>query len=77
MLIKKRLAELGREIPTLPSGDEVWALARDLAKKCRKAGKTVPATDLVIESCALHHGADLEHCDLHFDTILKIHSAKG
>lgn len=68
----RRLAELETEIFTLPTDDPVWALARDLAKKCRKTGKTIPATDLVIGSCALHHGANLEHRDPHFDVLLKM-----
>ena len=68
----RRLAELETEIFTLATDDQVWALARDLAKKCRKAGKTIPATDLVIGSCALHHCTNLEHTDTHFDVILKI-----
>ncbi len=74
---KRKLAELEREIPCLPIGDEVWALSVDLAKKCRKAGKTVPASDLLIASCSIHHGASLEHCDLHFDIIQKIHAGKS
>ncbi len=73
---KRKLAELEREISSLPTGDEVWALARDLAKKSRKAGKTIPASDLVIGSCALYFGSSIEHCDPHFDTILEVHAAK-
>jgi predicted nucleic acid-binding protein len=69
----KKLAELEAEITTLSTDDRVWALARDLAKRCRKAGKTIPAADLVIGCCALHHGAALEYTDPHFDVLLKVH----
>ena len=72
---KKKLAELEEEITCLPTSDEVWKIARKLAQECREAGKTVPAADLVILSCALFHGTGIEHCDSHFDLILRIHSA--
>jgi len=70
---KKKLAELEKEIICLPTTDEVWHGARKLARKSRSAGHTFPSADLVIASCAFFHGAELEHCDAHFDLILDIH----
>lgn len=67
---KKKLEELERDIVCLPTTQEVWALARNLARKARNAGKTVPSADLIIIACALFHGVKLEHCDSHFDLIL-------
>jgi len=70
---KKKLAELEKEIPCLPATKEVWEIARELARKCRSAGKTVPSTDLVITACAVFHKAGIEHCDEHINFILKVH----
>ncbi|MBC8246893.1 MAG: PIN domain-containing protein [Deltaproteobacteria bacterium] len=73
---KKKLAQLENEILCLQTTDNVWQLARDLAKKCRGAGRTVPTADLIIASCALFHGVKVEHCDVHFDFILKVHAGE-
>jgi len=70
---KKKLAELEKALICLPTTEGVWAFARELAKKCRNAGKTLPSTDLLITSCALFHKAEIEHCDTHIDTILKVY----
>ena len=69
-------AELEREIPCLSITPDVWSLSRQLARKCRQAGVTVPASDLVVAACAIHHQATIEHCDIHFDAILSI-AGKG
>ena len=69
---KKMLGELEKEIISLPTTDEVWHLARILAKKCRNSGRTVPSADLVISACALFHEVNVEHCDAHFDFILQV-----
>jgi predicted nucleic acid-binding protein len=71
---KKKLNELQKEIHSLPTTDNVWELSRELARKCRKAGKTVPPSDLLIAACAFHHDAAIEHSDPHFDVIQEIHS---
>ena len=68
---KRRLAEMERVIPCLPTTEGVWQKARELARACRSAGSTVPATDLLVAACACVHGADLEHCDEHFGLILE------
>jgi hypothetical protein len=70
---KSKLFDLEKEILCLPTTDDVWNLARELARRCRAAGTTVPSTDLIVAACALFHGAKLEHCDSHFETILRIY----
>ena len=72
---KQRLSELEREITCLQTTAEVWLKARDLAKKCRRAGQAVPSADILIVSCAISHRAAIEHCDSHMDFILKAHFA--
>lgn len=69
---KKKLAELEKEIVCLPTSKGVWQLARNLAQECRKAGHTMPSADLVIGSCALTHGVEIEHCDEHFNLIMAL-----
>lgn len=66
---RQYLGELERELQTLPTTDEVWERSRDLARRCRRKGLTVPATDLLIAACAHHHSAFLLHRDDHFDRI--------
>lgn len=74
---KKQLATLEKELDSLPANKGVWDLAKDLARKCRQAGHTTPATDLLITACGLFHGATIEHCDSHIDTIVSISSSKN
>jgi predicted nucleic acid-binding protein len=52
--------------------EEVWAGACALASRCRKAGKTAPAIDVLIAACARHHGVELEHDDGHFDFLMTL-----
>ena len=68
---KKVLREFERLIPELPMTTEVWIDAYESARRCRKAGVTVPATDLLIDACAVHHGAELEQADGDFGMIAK------
>lgn len=67
---KQKLAELEREIICLDTTSEVWKIAKILAQKCKKAGKTVPSADLIIAACALHHRVNIEHCDTHLEFII-------
>jgi predicted nucleic acid-binding protein len=66
---RRYLTALERELECLPTTTEVWQRSRELARRCRRAGVTVPATDLLIASCAAHHDALLLHRDRHFDRI--------
>jgi predicted nucleic acid-binding protein len=69
---RKVLRELERSIPELDVTADVWGEARDLARRCRAAGASVPATDLLIAACAFHHGARIEHEDADFDAIERV-----
>ncbi len=72
-LERKMLKDLTKEITMLPVSDEVWSLARKLARKCRERGITVPSTDILIVSCGLENKTEIVHQDKHFDAILKMH----
>ena len=69
---KRELAEMEREITVLPVDSEVWQVARRLARSCRDAGFTVPASDIVVAACAVHHKLEIEYCDAHFDNIMPV-----
>ncbi|MEO8623177.1 MAG: PIN domain-containing protein [bacterium] len=69
---RKVLREFERLIPELEISDDVWNVAYDMGRRCRAAGVTVPATDLLIAACARFHGAGLEHADSDFDLIAKV-----
>jgi len=69
---RKVLRELERSIPELGITPEVWGEACELARRCRAAGASVPATDLLIAACAFHHGARIEHEDTDFDAIERV-----
>jgi predicted nucleic acid-binding protein len=73
---REQLEKLGRELVLLPTDDQVWSRARRLAERCRSGGVTCPPADLLIAACAAVHGADLEHCDEHFD-LIAAEAAKG
>jgi predicted nucleic acid-binding protein len=66
---KKVMREFERVLPELAISDNTWRLAVELARQCRAAGVTVPATDVLIAACAREHGARLEHADHDFDLI--------
>ena len=65
----RMIRDLGGEFDCVQTSNEVWDFAADLARKCRSKGLTVPATDILIASCARHHGLNLIHADRHFDEI--------
>jgi predicted nucleic acid-binding protein len=69
---QKVLRDLERDLPELPIDVEVWNQAYDLARRARRAGVSVPASDLLIASCARHHGADLETSDSDFELLSKL-----
>ena len=69
---RKMLKQLEQEIICLTTDKEVWDTAKELSKKSRKAGQTVPSTDLLIIACGLRHNALMEHQDKHFDIILQL-----
>jgi predicted nucleic acid-binding protein len=66
---KKVLRDFERRVPELSITSEVWGEAYALARRCRAAALTAPASDLLIAACARHHGVALEHADKDFDRI--------
>ena len=68
---RKTLLDFERHLTELPITSGVWTLAVGLAQKARKAGVTVPASDILIAACAQFHNARLEHSDTDFDQLSK------
>jgi predicted nucleic acid-binding protein len=68
---KKILRDFERLVPELDITPNVWSTAYELARGCRAAGVTVPATDLLIDACAREHGTALEQADGDFDDIAR------
>jgi len=69
---KAVLREFEAELPELEISEAVWQLSFEMARRARAAGLTIPATDLLIASCARHHGAMLEHSDADFDLLSEL-----
>jgi predicted nucleic acid-binding protein len=69
---RRILRDFEQTLPELPITDDVWAAACGLASRCRKAGRTAPAIDVLIAACARHHGVDVEHADRHFDFLMTL-----
>jgi len=69
---KKVLREFERLVPDLAITSDVWDEAHGLARRCRAAGVSAPATDVLIAACARYHGASLEHADSDFDRIAAV-----
>jgi len=53
----------------LPLSDECWTRAAALGFNLRRSGITVPLTDRLVAVIARVHGAEVLHCDSHFDLI--------
>jgi predicted nucleic acid-binding protein len=69
---KKFLRSLEQLLQRVETSEAVWQRARNLSRRCRAAGMTVPATDLLIAACADHHGLELVHRDTHFDQLARL-----
>ncbi|MCY4339395.1 MAG: PIN domain-containing protein [Gammaproteobacteria bacterium] len=63
---KKVLREFAEVLPELPITGGVWEAAYDLARRARKHGVTIPASDLIIAACARYHQVELETADQDF-----------
>jgi predicted nucleic acid-binding protein len=74
---RRDLSHIEAAVPRLETTGDVWNAARALARACRAAGVTVPATDLLVYACATHHGAELEHADAHFAEIRSVDRRRG
>ena len=66
---QRSLHEYEAVVPELPIDAEVWQAAWALANRARRAGKTIPASDVLIFACARRHGVVIEHADAHFDML--------
>ena len=69
---RKMMEQLDADVSMLATTDAVWAKARELARRSRAKGLTVPATDLIIAACAWTHGVPIEHRDQHFTALQKL-----
>lgn len=69
---KRVLRELDSNLVELDLVPAVWGRAYDLARRARKRGKTVPATDIVVMACARHHGVDIAHDDEHLAELARL-----
>lgn len=69
---KRVLRDMERDLPELTIDHAVWTTGRELARKARKQGITVPATDLLITACARHHSVSIEHDDDHLAALARI-----
>jgi len=68
----RMLGSIKGELEVVPTTDAVWKLATELARKLRRKGVTVPASDVLIAACARHYSLELVHADGHYDQIAKI-----
>lgn len=66
------LRELELTIERVPTPPALWEVAFRLARMCRKAGITVPATDVLIVACAEYHKLEILHRDAHFNQIARV-----
>lgn len=67
---RRILRDFEQTLPELAIDGDVWAAACALASRCRRAGQTAPAVDVLIAACARHHGVEVEHADSHFDFLM-------
>ena len=63
---RRVLSEMRDDLVELEMDERVWEIAIGLAQSARRSGKTIPATDILIASCARRHEVELEHADQHF-----------
>jgi predicted nucleic acid-binding protein len=63
------------ELPSLELSAAVWTLSCELAQQCRRKGRPIPTTDLIIYACAKVHRVELIHRDNHFDVLASLHGS--
>jgi len=59
-------------LPELAIHADIWQGACELGNRARRAGKTIPASDILIFACARAHGVEIEHADVHFDILQRL-----
>ena len=66
---RKMVEALEADVILLPTTEAVWEKARELARRSRAKGLTVPAGDLIVAACAWEHGVEMEHHDAHLTAL--------
>jgi predicted nucleic acid-binding protein len=69
---RRTLREYAAVLPELPIDADVWQTAYELASRGRRAGNTIPVSDILIFACAQQHGVEVEHADAHFDLLERL-----
>ena len=68
------LRELEQQLENVPTTQEVWDRAREIARSARAKGLTIPTSDLLIAAVAELHGLGRGHRDAHFASLDKLRS---
>jgi predicted nucleic acid-binding protein len=58
-------------LPVLTTPNDLWSQAANLGQRCRKAGISAGAMDLIISTLAIHHDAELVTFDADFLVIAR------
>jgi predicted nucleic acid-binding protein len=66
---RKQMEALEADVTLLPTTEAVWTRSRELARRARAEGLTVPGADLLIAACAWEHGVAMEHDDAHLTAL--------
>lgn len=66
---RTKLRQIITTLHRVPTNEEVWIRAQNLATTCRTQGITVPSTDLLIAATARVHKLTLLEADRHFQMI--------
>lgn len=66
---QRALVKLATVVEPVATDAETWRVAHRLARCCRGAGVTVPATDILIAACAEQRALGVVHQDGDFDAI--------
>jgi len=65
----KRFRERFAVMIFLPTTNQIWERANQLAWSLDRQGMVIPATDVIIAACALHAGAAVLTADAHFQVV--------
>ncbi|QYM80804.1 PIN domain-containing protein [Horticoccus luteus] len=69
---RKQMEALEADITLLATTDAVWSRSRELARRARASGLTVPGADVLIAACAWEHGVEIEHDDAHLAALVAL-----
>jgi predicted nucleic acid-binding protein len=67
--VLKRFRERLAVMIFLPTTNAIWERANQLAWSMDRQGVVIPASDIIIASCALHAGATVLTADAHFHAV--------